>query len=549
MRLALCLSAALLALPVLPVLPAAPAEAAGPPQGAGGYDALVGLVAEFRQFREPERTESGIADYSDAAVAAKREGLERLYARLEDMAVAQWGRARQVDWQLARSMLDGYRFKLEVSRPWARDPGFYVDPLLRTTFTELPVAGAEREALETELARMPALLDAGRANLDAAAADYADLALFNLRKSDGVGHGHPYRAEPPAGVIGWYGDFLRRARDTQPALVPAIERARAAVIGFRDWLAAERPEMTAPAGVGREAFAWYIRHVKLMPYSVEDLLALGEREYERLRATLALERHRNRDLPALEPAASEAVYARRINEADADIRAFLRERDILTVPDDVGELDTNAPWIERRGGRNFWEEVQYRDPRPDHVHAVIPGHRFDFLLAKRSEHPIRADYWDGGRVEGWGTYLEEALMHAGLLDERPRTRELFLIFGVKRAVRVRADVMMQRNAMSVAEAVDYMMARTPFLDEDVARVDAEIYLRRPPGYGLSYMIGKLQIEALLADWAHQEGEAFTLKAFHDRFLAAGRIPVSLIRYEMTGRDDEIAALWDRPALP
>lgn len=35
-------------------------------------------------------------------------------------------------------------------------------------------------------------------------------------------------------------------------------------------------------------------------------------------------------------------------------------------------------------------------------------------------------------------------------------------------------------------------------DTDAARVDAGIYLRRPPGYGLAYTIGKVQTHALLA---------------------------------------------------
>ena len=43
--------------------------------------------------------------------------------------------------------------------------------------------------------------------------------------------------------------------------------------------------------------------------------------------------------------------------------------------------------------------------------------------------------------------------------------------------------------MSAAEVVDYWLERVPYLDENVARVDAEIYLRRPPGYGIGYLNG------------------------------------------------------------
>jgi hypothetical protein len=39
------------------------------------------------------------------------------------------------------------------------------------------------------------------------------------------------------------------------------------------------------------------------------------------------------------------------------------------------------------------------------------------------------------------------------------------------------------------------------------------------------------------------GEKFSLKKFMDEFFALGIIPVSLIRWEMTGLDDEIKKLW------
>ena len=76
-------------------------------------------------------------------------------------------------------------------------------------------------------------------------------------------------------------------------------------------------------------------------------------------------------------------------------------------------------------------------------------------------------------------------------------------------------------------------------------MDAEIYLKTP-GSGIAYQMGKLQIEELLMDRALQLGEDFDLKEFHDEFLAAGWIPISLIRWEMAGYDDEIQDLFGQP---
>ena len=156
---------------------------------------------------------------------------------------------------------------------------------------------------------------------------------------------------------------------------------------------------------------------------------------------------------------------------------------------------------------------------------------------------------DGVRAEGWATYLEEAMIQAGFFEDRPRTRELIYIFGIFRAARVPADVWLQTNQMTVEEAVAYWRELTPYLDEDVARVDAEISLRRPPGYGLGYQIGALQMQQLLADRRRQLGDDFSLREFHDDFLAHGRLPLALIRWEMTGLDDEVSQLWDREPIP
>ncbi|MDH4020790.1 MAG: DUF885 domain-containing protein, partial [Xanthomonadales bacterium] len=399
-----------------------------------------------------------------------------------------------------------------------------------------------------QIRAVPVLVAEAYKHLDDVAADYADLAIHNLNAADGVGHGYPYRTRPPAGVLGWYDDLLDRA-GSQPALLEDIRTARAAVQDFEAWLKQQRPAWTAAAGVGEAAFDWYLKHVKLMPWNSAEIVVLGQRELDRLWADYALQRHRNRALPELEPAVSLEDYQQRIDATDKHIRAFLEQQSIITVPEYIGELDTNAPWIVRPSGRNFWEQIQFRDPSPDHLHAVIPGHRFDGILASHIDHPVRGKIYSAARVEGWATYLEEAMMQAGLFDELPRVRELIQIFGIFRAARVPADVWLQTRQMDVEQVIDYWLPRVPFLDRNVARVDAEIYLRRPPGYGIGYTIGSLQMQRLLADSKRQQGDDFDLKQFHDTLMRSGRLPLSLLRWEMTGLDDEVKQFWKRDPIP
>ena len=141
------------------------------------------------------------------------------------------------------------------------------------------------------------------------------------------------------------------------------------------------------------------------------------------------------------------------------------------------------------------------------------------------------------------------MMQAGLFEEQPRVRALIQIFGIFRAARVPADVWLQTRQMNVNEVVEYWLPRVPYLDRNVARVDAEIYLRRPPGYGIGYTIGALQMQRLLADRKRQLADKFDLRTFHDELMDAGRLPLSLIRWEMTGLDDEVQQFWQQEDMP
>jgi len=108
------------------------------------------------------------------------------------------------------------------------------------------------------------------------------------------------------------------------------------------------------------------------------------------------------------------------------------------------------------------------------------------------------------------------------------------------------DLKMHSNEFSLDDAVDFAVERTPrgWLSKEGNTIwfDESLYLNQP-FYGASYLVGKIQIQKLIADYAHQQGKEFNLKKWWDEFHAAGLIPVSLIRWEMTGLDDEIKKLW------
>ena len=112
----------------------------------------------------------------------------------------------------------------------------------------------------------------------------------------------------------------------------------------------------------------------------------------------------------------------------------------------------------------------------------------------------------------------------------------------ERAARAIAGLYLHSNTFTMEQAVEFTSKWTPRgwlpAGSKMARSERQLYLQQP-GYGTSYIIGKIEIEHLMAERALQQGDDFKLKTFMDEFRAAGLSPVSLIRWELTGKDDEI----------
>jgi hypothetical protein len=343
--------------------------------------------------------------------------------------------------------------------------------------------------------------------------------------------------------------YAKRVSATHPELAGDVWRAREAIDSFRAWLEAELPRKSKPSGISKQDYDWYLRNVHLSVDTWQSERALHERELGRGHGHLRLEQQRNRALPPLLPIASAEEYHRRFGAAVGEYIAFLRDTQVMTVADYM-----DGALREREGGfappeaRDFFSEIEYRDPIVMRCHG---SHWFDIARMQREPHPspirrvpLLYNIWDR-RAEGLATAMEEMMSSAGLLDGHPRSRELVYILVANRAARGLAGHLVHGGEFSLAEAVGFAHEHTPlgWLRKDGATMWAEqqLYLEQP-GYGTSYLAGKAQIEKLLGERAGQLGAQFTLKRFFDEFHASGLIPVSLIRWEMTGLTDEIDRL-------
>lgn len=508
-----------------------------------GYERLVQMNEEVLALAKPAVIE-GVPDLSPATIAAQREKLEDFEARLREIDTAGWEVSRQVDYLLVWSKMNAIAFNHRVMQPWSRDPLTYLYQFRGIPHAEVPATPEERAALADRLTAVPAMVDSAIDNLTQPAGELAELAIFLLDNFDGVGQGEPYRDEPPEGTIGWFRDLCGRLERQDGSLLDACRQATAAAQQYHDWLVDNLDSMQASAAIGTENFNWYLKHVRLLPQTVDDLRGIGEREFHRYRFNYLLDRHVNAPLEELELTRSAEQHRQRTRQAEAETRKLVKDLRLFTIPDDMpDEFESDVFWSPRaKTDRHFWEEIQFRNALNNHIHASIPGHRFDSRLRERLTNPIRRTHGESARAEGWATYLEETLIQAGIAKDNPRVRELFYAALIKRGSRFFAEIGMHTGTMTLEEANAYMMDWVPYMEEDLGRYDLVGYLRRP-GLGSMYLLGKTQIEQLISERAFQLGDDFDLGEFHDDFLSRGIIPVTLIRWEMAGLDDGARAVW------
>jgi uncharacterized protein (DUF885 family) len=549
MKLRMRLMVALLALPVATTIGAFPLAAQTEAAPSSHAD-LVALYDAFRAFVAPEMV-NGLPDYSPPAMGRQYEGLRSFQARLKAIDDSRWPVSERVDYMIVLAEMRGLEFQHRVMQPWKRDPAFYsttnlgFGPKMQGAFgiPQLPLDADKAKALAAKLNAVPGALNQARANLTDARGDLARLAIVQKQVEENV-----------------FGELAASAAKLQPGLAAPARHAQAAAAEFKAWLESIEAGLPTHGGVGKENYAWYLKNVLLLPYTPEQVEVIGEREYQRQVAFLKIEEHRNRAIAMPEPVTTRAQFDAKRKAEDELLLKQLRDGQWVTIPDYVEHDPEEGPYqfpFERDPSKpglfdpplnlHFFFQAEFRDGLPLRAHN-LPGHMFDSLQAVRDTRPVRGKprlfFVNGLRNEGWAFYLEEMILQAGMLEDRPKAREIDYILGAKRAARVVPEIRMQANEWTWQQANESLVARTPKWmkpGDAVAQFDIELYLRQP-GYGIGYYLGKIEVEKLLADVAMQEGEAFDIKSFHDRFRAAGSIPISLIRWEMTGRDDEVEAM-------
>lgn len=202
----------------------------------------------------------------------------------------------------------------------------------------------------------------------------------------------------------------------------------------------------------------------------------------------------------------------------------------------------------------FYANTYALDQRPTYemiplsLHEAMPGHHLQIALAIEAEgiREFRRDVDSTAFVEGWALYAERLGTPMGLYDD-PYDDFGRLLYEMWRACRLVVDTGIHAFGMSRAEAIAFMEGNTALSKLNIER-EIDRYIGWP-GQACAYKIGELEIRSIRTSCELRLASKFDLRAFHDHLLAAGPLPLSVLRERMESWCEALLAQEGvRPAL-
>ena len=539
---------------------------------------LAALIDEYLQLvfaADPiEATQLGVHDYDStlgnySAEAYTEEIAKRqvFLSRLQGIDTTTLDSGARLDHQLALIDVRTSLRRLQDRAIWMCAPYWYVEQL-GTAFSALmrddgqsPATQAER--LWARLRLTPAYLTTVQNNLTAITAPlHVEMGLAAIKG---------LRQFLASAIPG----FARPLEETlQNDLAHATASAQSALDEFEEFLEGFHAQATGSFACGPEHFDYLLKHFHLLDLDHRQLQEFGLAQMATDKAALeAYARQLDHNTSWVEQI--ERVKDNHPHGADfvatyhaemVRARAHCVATDLITLP--AGEkadvkwlpeylragaplglmfttppfaaglnsdlvitsLDTDAP-ADRQ--RQHERDNCYAFARSITLHEIYPGHHTQKVHHKlaTANSPMRRYFSSPVLVEGWGLYTEDVMEETGFMTE-PGVHLFKLRNALWRSARVIVDSGLHTRSMRFEEAVD-LMVNEVHLDRRMAEGEVRRYTTHDnPTYPSAYLLGKTAIHDLRRRWQAQQGNADSLKNFHDTLLSYGSPPVKLIAARM-----------------
>jgi uncharacterized protein (DUF885 family) len=158
------------------------------------------------------------------------------------------------------------------------------------------------------------------------------------------------------------------------------------------------------------------------------------------------------------------------------------------------------------------------------LHEAVPGHHLQISLAQEPEDlpEFRRQTGFTAFVEGWGLYAESLGEELGLYQDA-YSKFGQLTYDMWRSIRLVVDTGIHALGWSRDQAIRFFRENSGKSDQDI-QVEVDRYIVWP-GQALAYKIGQLKIRELRTLAEQRLGNRFDVRAFHDRVLEQGALPL------------------------
>lgn len=538
------------------------------------------LESEFR--RHPfDATRAGDHRFDDrldelspqaraADLASARKTLDDLPKSVNFAALT---RAGQIDFEILQQNLRKGLWLAENASPFEDDPRVYNEYISDSVFLLFTQSTLSHEQnvrnAAGRIAAVPSVVAAAKASLKAPARQFVETAIRQNLGSIGFYEGSIYALakESPQGSV----------------LTEPCRRAATALKEYQRFLENDLlPRATGDWRIGREKFARKLDLELEAGLSADEALKEAESEAQRVEREMVVIARQlwaklfaKEALPADDPPGRQSLIRRVLFSlsdergqpenivADARatvaaIREFIKNRDILRLPEPDRCQVVEMPEFQRGQSTAYLNPAPPLDPRANSVYAVspppkewspatvdsymreynramlqiltiheaYPGHYVQLEYSNRHPSKIRRLLSSGTFAEGWAVYTEQMMLDQGYGDGDLSLRLHQLKWYLRAVTNAILDYRMHCSGMTDAEALDLLVNRA-FQTEGEAL--GKIVRAKQSSTQLStYFVGRMAFYRLRQQMQRELGERFNLGRYHEAVLAHGTLPVKYL---------------------
>jgi hypothetical protein len=512
---------------------------------------------------------NGLHQHDDLLDDFSREAVQREIGELRETQAAllafdstALSADERVDRRILLGVIDGWLLEQETLANWQRNPMLYASALSDGVHNLMTMENApppvRMRRVIGKLRGVPALLAAARTNITNPPRIFAERGLGMMKNASvmlGADLDLAFSSERGTPLM----DSLRTAADV----------ARAELDGYTAWFEQNvLPNATGDWRVGAEAVSRRFRSEELIDVPLPDLLALGERE---MRSYQQQFRDAGARLAPGQDALQTWLTVRRDHPRRGDVVAatqaivdsltqFVREKDLAVVPDGervvvapaqpfaLGFASMHAsPPLENPPVKSFYyitdadstqpaaaqeawlERYNYASLAITSAHEAMPGHWLHAVHMRTTPGKVRR-IWIGlnpfpqpsSGQDGWAHYTEQLVVEQGYMNGDPRFVLAQLSDALTRVCRLLSGIRLHTGEWTLEQAQG-CFEREAYVAAPAAKREAERGTYDPT-YG-GYFLGKRGMLTLRRDVQAKEGDAFSLKRFHEQVMKNGIAPI------------------------